>query len=179
MDAVKLRDQVTHQIARKRDRVDHVVPDGVWRAELVDADGNVKWRGEGLNLVVNQGKNHWLGVQFHADTQVTAWYIGLVDNSGWTAEVAGDTLASHSGWNEFSNYSGNRPAWGPGASSGQSITNSTPVQFTMTGNGTLHGVFVCSVASGTSGTLWSVADFGSLVPVSNGDVLKVTYTVNS
>lgn len=158
---------------------DQIRPKGTFFAELFDADGNKKWEGEVPNGVTNQGKNSWLGIMFHADTQITTWYIGIIDNSGWTAESASDTLASHSGWNEFSSYSGNRQAWSPGASSGQSITNGTAVQFTMSGSGTLKGVFVCSAATGTSGTLWSTADFGSTVPVNSSDVLKVTYTVNS
>ena len=144
-----------------------------------ERNGEVIHREEIPNGITNQGKNALLDIMFHASTQITTWYIGLIDNSGWTAEAAGDTLASHAGWNEFSNYSGNRQAWTEDAASGQSITNSTPVSFSITGNGTLKGIFVASVASGTSGTLWSTADFGSTVSVSNGDTLKITYTVNA
>ncbi len=164
---------------RNRNAEDVVAPKGMFHVVLEDKDGNVKFEGDFPNGVTNEGKNNWLGVYFHADTQITTWYLGLIDNSGWTAEAAGDTLASHTGWSEFTSYSGSRQSWGPGASASQSITNGTPVQFTMTGSGTIKGIFVASVASGTSGKLWATADFGSTVPVSTSDVLKVTYTVNS
>jgi hypothetical protein len=178
-DSLNVQDQVACILERIRKLESDVSPKGRIHAELYDKEGNLKWEGDADNSVTNQGKNSWLGIMFHNDTQIAAWYIGIMDNSGWTAEAATDTLASHSGWNEFTNYSGNRQAWGPSASSGQSITNGTPVQFTMTGSGTLKGILVASVASGTSGTLWSTADFGSTVPVNSGDVLKVSYTVNS
>lgn len=176
---LSITQSVVTEMERDRDLVHQVTPRGKFFAQLFDKEGTLKWEGELHNAVTNEGKNHWLGVQFHGDTQVTTWYIGLIDNSGWTAEAASDTLASHTGWSEFTSYSGNRQSWGPGASASQSITNSTPVQFTMTGSGTLKGIFVASVATGTSGKLWATADFGSTIPVSTSDVLKVTYTVNS
>ena len=178
-DKLSPRDAARCTVERGRHPEDNVTPRGHFHLELRDTNGQLKWEGDCENQVTNQGKNHWLGVEFHGDTQITTWYLGIVDNSGWTAEAVTDTLASHPGWNEFTNYSGNRQAWSPGASSSQSITNGTAVQFTMTGGGTLKGVFVSSVATGTSGTLWSSADFGATVPVNSGDVLKVTYTVNS
>jgi len=130
------------------------------------------------NGIVDQGLNSILGIMFHSDTQITSWYIGLIDNSGFSALANADTLASHSGWNEFTSYTGNRKSWSPGASSGRSITNGTTVDFAITGSGTLKGIFVSNAASGTSGTLWSTAAFGSTVAVANGDTLKVTYTVS-
>lgn len=143
-----------------------------------DKDGNVKGTYKLRNGITNQGKNSLLDIMFHAATQITTWYLGLMDNSGYSAEAAADTLASHAGWTEFTSYSGNRKEWTEGAASSQSITNGTPVEFTMSAGGTLKGIFLCSVSTGTSGTLWATAAFGSTVTVSNGDVLKVTYTVN-
>ena len=133
------------------------------------------------NGIVDVGLNSILGVQFHADTQITAWYIGLIDNSGFTALANGDTMSSHSGWNEFTSYSqANRVQWSPGASSGRSISNGTTSDFSITGSGTIKGIFIVSnnTKSGTTGTLWSTAAFGSTVAVQNGDTLKVTYTVS-
>lgn len=178
-DGLSVADGAGHNIDRGRDLLSEMLMRGKFHVEHYDAAGNLKDRYEINNGITNQGKNSLLGIMFHADTQITSWYIGLIDNSGWSAEAAADTLASHSGWNEFTNYTGNRQAWGPGASSGQSITNGTPVSFSITGSGTLKGIFVASAASGTSGTLWSTADFASTVTVANGDTLKITYTVNA
>lgn len=180
VEKMRVADALQYSIERNRSPdPDEVTPSGRYKFVLEDKDGNVKCEGEVDNLVVNQGKNHWLGVQFSAQTQITTWYMGVVDNAGFTSEVAGDTLASHAGWNEFTGYSGSRPQWTAGTPSSQSVTNASQVQFTMTAGGSIHGIFVCSVASGTSGVLWNTSDFGSPVSINVGDVLKVTYTVNS
>lgn len=134
------------------------------------------------NDIVTEGKNKLLDVAFRNQTQIAAWYFGLVNNSGWTAFVAGDTAASHSGWTELTAYDeSTRVAWSPGAASSGSVTNGTVATFTINASGNVKGIFVASVStkSSTSGTLWSTAAFGSVVPVSSGDQLKVTYTVNS
>lgn len=130
------------------------------------------------NGIVDVGLNKILDVMFGAVTQITSWFIGLIDNSGFSALANADTLASHGGWNEFTNYTGNRKAWSVGAAASRSITNGTTADFAITGTGTLKGIFVSNASSGTSGTLWSTAAFGSTVAVANGDTLKVTYTVS-
>lgn len=137
------------------------------------------------NDIVNVGKDYLLDSFFRNQSQPAAWYIGLVDNSGWTAFASADTPASHSGWNEFTNYSqSNRVAWGPDAAASQSITNTTAATFSITGSGTLKGVFIASnntkgsTSNTRPSTLWSTAPFTSTVPVVNGDELKITYTLS-
>ena len=136
------------------------------------------------NDIVNAGKNQILGVMFFGATQIStgSWVIGLISAAGYSALAAGDTMASHSGWAEFTSYSqANRVAWGPGAASGQAITNGTPAQFSITASGTLEGVFITdqNTIGGTSGDLWATALFSATVPVNNGDVIKITYTISS
>lgn len=136
------------------------------------------------NDITNEGKNTILDVMFHDGTQIasTSWYIGLISNSGYSALAAADTMASHSGWTEFTGYSqSTRVAWGPGAASGQSTTNATPATFDINATGTLKGIFVTSnsTKSGTTGKLWATGLFAADVPVSNGDQMKITYTVSS
>lgn len=136
------------------------------------------------NDITNEGKNTILDVMFHDGTQIasTSWYIGLISNSGYSALAAGDTMSSHSGWTEFTGYSqSTRVAWGPGAASGQSTTNASPATFDINATGTLKGIFVTSnsTKSGTTGKLWATGLFAADVPVSNGDQMKITYTVSS
>ncbi len=134
------------------------------------------------NGVTTAGKIYLLGGAFNAVTQITAWYFGLIDNSGFSALSAADTMASHSGWNEFTTYSqSTRVQWSNVTPTGATITNTSPGQFDLTGSGTLYGIFVNSVStkSGSTGTLWSTAAFSSTVAVTNGDQLKITYTVNA
>lgn len=161
---------------------DFLGPKGKFQCEHYDKNGNLIGVYDLPNQVTNQGKNSWLGIMFHADTQITAWYIGLVDNSGFTSFNVADTMASHTGWVEFQSYSGAaRVAWGPAASSGNSITNTVAAVFNITAAGTLQGIFVTSsnTLGGTVGTLWTGASFAATVAVNNGDQLKITYTVNS
>jgi hypothetical protein len=132
------------------------------------------------NGVVDVGADHALECEFSAGAQVTTWYIGLVNNSGYTAWDESDTMASHAGWAEFVDYSeGTRPQWTCGTAASRQITNAATVDFSVTGAGTLKGIFVASnnTKSGATGTLWSVALFSSNVTVGNGDTLKVTYTI--
>jgi len=134
------------------------------------------------NDITNEGKNTIFDTYFNNTTQITTWYIGIVNASGFSAFNATDVMTSHAGWVEFTGYSqANRVTWTSGAASGQSVTNSSPAVFDMTGTATLHGVFITSnnVKSGTSGKLWATAPFNADINVVNGDELKVTYTISA
>lgn len=133
------------------------------------------------NDVVNVGKDDLLNKYFRNGTNPAAWYLMLIDSSGFTAFAAGDTMSSHTGWNEFTSYSeGTRVAWGPDAAASQALTNSTRATFTITGSGTIKGVGVTtsSTKGGTAGTLWATAAFTTAPPVENGDELKATYNLS-
>lgn len=133
------------------------------------------------NGIVDVGMNHILETTFHAGAQSSTWYIGLVDNAGWTAFATGDTMASHAGWSESTVYSqGTRPQWTMGAAAARQITNATTVDFSINGSATLKGIFIVddSTKSGSAGTLWATAAFSSTVSVQSGDTLKITYTVS-
>lgn len=134
------------------------------------------------NGITNEGKDHILDVGFHAASQITTWYVGLIDNSGFSALAAGDTMSSHAGWSESTAYDeATRVEWTEGAASSQSITNATALTFTMNATATIYGIFITSgsAKSGTSGTLWSTGAFSSPVAVASADELKVTYTINA
>jgi hypothetical protein len=145
-------------------------------------DGDLKGIYDFPNGIVDEGLNHILDTQFHGSSQITTWYIGLVDNVAWSAFADADTLASHAGWTEMTDYSeGNRVTWVEDAAAGRSITNTTTADYTINATGNAKGIFVSSnnvKTTGTTGTLWSTAAFSSVVAVANGDTLKVTYTVS-
>jgi hypothetical protein len=155
---------------------------GIFHAQCFDQDGNLKWEDKSHNLVVNQGLKDMNDKYFSGAAYTATWYLGLITGPGsGTTFAAGDTLASHAGWTEFTNYSGNRGAVTFGAATTADpsvITNPSPVAFTITGaGGTVAGAFLTNVATGTSGVLFSESDFqspGDRVTVS-GDVLNVTY----
>lgn len=141
------------------------------------------------NGIVNEGKDKLLNVMFDGGTAITAWYLGLIDNSGFTALASDDTYddinQAGNGWDEFTNYTdGNnadntttRPEWGPDPASAQSITNSTVAVYNITGSGTVKGIFGVGGSTNPNlkgdhaagSTLWATALFTSGdVTVQNG-----------
>jgi hypothetical protein len=157
---------------------------GVFHVQCFDKDGNLKWEDQMHNLVVNEGLQDMNTQYFKGSTYTAGFFLGLVTGPGsGTAYAAGDTLASHIGWTEFTNYSGSRKAvtFGTATTADPSVISNSaaPSQFSITGGGgTVAGAFLCTVASGTSGVLFSEADFqspGDRVVVA-GDTLNVTYT---
>lgn len=144
------------------------------------------------NLIVNEGKDKLLDVMFHGVTQITTWYILLIDGSDSPTVAAGDTYAQingTNGWNEFDDYDETtRQEWTEGAAASQSITNASPVVFTINASGSVFGLALVGGGSTPStkndaaggGTLWNAVAFtGGTVSVADDDQLKVTYTVNA
>lgn len=156
---------------------------GVFHVQCLDKDGNLKWEDTANNLVVNQGLQDMNTKYFQGSSYTAAFYLGLITGPGsGTSYAAADTLASHAGWTEFTDYSGARKAvtFGTATTADPSvIATSAALSFSISGSGgTVAGAFLCTVSSGTSGVLFSEADFqspGDRVVVS-GDTLNVTYT---
>ena len=183
-------DTVGGVVDKKAGSVDKMLAGGVFTVTCFDKDGNLKWEEKNHNLVVNQGLQDMNTQYFKGVTYSAAWYLGLVTGPGsGTTFSAGDTLASHGatgsgGWTEDTNYAGNRKAvtFGTATTADPSVisNSASPAQFTMNATTTIAGAFLCSVASGTSGILFSASDFQSPGDraVVNGDVLNVTYTFN-
>jgi len=181
-EASKANDTFTATLKANRGSTERVAAGGVFTVECRDSSGNLKWTDSFHNLVVNQGLQDMNSKYFSGSGYTAAWYLGLVTGPGsGTTFAASDTLASHAGWTENTNYSGTRKAvtFGTATTADPSvITNSaSPSVFTMTANGqTIAGAFLCSVTSGTSGVLFSAGDFtGGDKSVDSGDTLSVTY----
>ena len=184
MEHSKAADSVTAGMITNRVGGERVGAGGVFTVTCVGADGKEKWSDSFHNLVVNQGLQDMNSKYFAASGYTAAWYLGLVEGPGsGTVYAAADTLASHAGWTEFTNYSGTRKSvtFGTATTADPSVigNSASPAQFSITGaGGTVAGAFLCDVNSGTTGLLFSEADFqspGDRVVVS-GDTLNVTYT---
>lgn len=149
---------------------------GVFQVRCIDKNGYVKWEDTAYNLVVNQGIQHVLDVTFTgAAIQVDPWYIGLCNSS--PSPAAGHTLTDIS---EFTNYADNRKEWVE-VRSGQELSNTaSKASFAINADTqTIGGAFLCSVASGTAGTLMSYSAFsGGNKTADSGDTLEVTYTLS-
>lgn len=161
-----------------KNRIDFMNP---VKVQCFDKHGNLKWEEEVFNGIVDEGIHYLLDAGFNEGSQDTTHYVGLVDNSGFSAFANADTMSSHSGWSENTDYDeSTRVAWNPDAAASRAVTNSTTVDFTMNATATIKGIFVSSnsTKSGTTGTLWATAAFSSNASVVSSDVLKVTYTVS-
>lgn len=136
----------------------------------------------GHNIVTNAGLDAFLDVHLSAATQITSWYLGLTADSPTFA--AGDTMASHAGWTEFTDYDeATREAWTDGGVSSQSVDNSgSPAQFTSSSDSnSTGGSFLTSdnTKSGTTGTLQAGAAFSSNKALDTGETIDVTATFTS
>jgi hypothetical protein len=157
---------------------------GVFTIQCFDKDGKLKWEEKNPNLVVNEGLQDMNDKYFAGVTYSAAWYLGLITGPGsGTTIAAGDTLASHAGWTEYTDYTGNRKAvtFGSATLADPSVIDNSgaPNAFVITApGGTVAGAFLASVATGSSGILFSASDFQSPGDraVVAGDTLNVTYT---
>ncbi len=144
-----------------------------YTVECVGKDGMLKWRDEFDNLVVTAGRNALLGHTFDAVASAVLWYVGL---KGAGTVAAGDTLASHAGWAEVTDYTGNRQGWTKNGSpaAGVMSNSASRASFTVIAPVTVAGAFLANGATGISGILYGAGDFsGGSRDVVADDVLNV------
>lgn len=145
--------------------------------ECHNAEGELLWTEEGLNVVTTVGKDFTLDTLFSGSAYTAAWFFLLIDNASFTAVSASDTMASHAGWIEFTGYSQatrQSPTWG--ASSGGVKATTVGAIFTINATGTLKGAGTTtnSTKGGTTGTLYNAFAFASTQPVVSTNTITVT-----
>lgn len=157
---------------------------GHYRLECRDSEGHLKWISETPNLVVSVGLKDMNDKYFTGSGYTAAFYLGLYGEGSFSTPAAGDTMASHAGWTEVTAYSNaTRPQAMFGAATTASpsvISNAgSPAVFNMNGSATVGGAFLTTgnTKGGTTGTLFSAADFGAPGDraVVSGDTLTLTY----
>ena len=180
----KSTDRTSGQVEKKIGASGGAAGGGVFHFTCYDKDGNVKWTDVAKNLVTNQGLQDMNAKYFKGSGYSAAWYVGLVDNAGFTAYDATDTMASHAGWDETTAYSGSNRAtatFGTATTADPSVIDNSGSQasFSITGTVTVRGAFLTATQdkSTNTGVLFSVADFESPGnrSVVNGDTLTVKY----
>ena len=134
------------------------------------------------NLVVNQGLDSLLNVYFMGATQISSWYVGCYE--GNYTPVAGDTAATFpaSSTETTAYVASTRPGYTGVTSTAELMTNAaSPASFTFNATKTIYGAFLTSLntKSGTTGTLFSAAKFGSSKSVTSGDQLLLTYSFSA
>jgi len=178
-DLIVLGDTAGAGLVARYEVNDFVGVAGKFIVECRDAEGNFRWSDGFPNLVVTAGKNDLLNKYFLGSAYTATFYVGL--KSTGTA-LAADTMASHTSWTEITGYSNaTRPTFTAASSTAGSSTNSaSPAVFNINATNTVAGCFITtnSTIGGTTGTLFSAADFATARAVLSGDTLTVTYTVS-
>jgi hypothetical protein len=180
----KSTDSVASSVTQFKDFNEGARGGGTFHFQCFDKDGNLKWEDSAKNLVVNTGLQDMNTKYFKGVSYSAAWYIGLVQGpASGNTYAAGNTLASHIGWTEDTNYSGGNRAtatFGTATTADPSvIDNSGSVAvFSITGTTTIAGAFLTTIQANNNNTglLFSVSNFtGGDRSVINGDTLNVTY----
>jgi len=186
-DKTTSTDQMTAGLVMGTQSGEKAAATGVYTIQCFDAQGNLKWEAESKNLVVNVGLQDMNAKYFTGSAYTAAWYIGLYGAGASNTPAASDTMSSHAGWTENTGYSNaTRPVctFGTPTTANPSVaTNSaSPASFTINATSTVGGAFLVSNSTkgGTTGTLYSAADFGSPGDrsVASSDILNVTYTLS-
>jgi hypothetical protein len=148
--------------------------EGHYHVVCRDKDGNLKWEEEFPNLVVAVGKQLMLDTLLSGSSYTTVGpFLGLISGASPTFAAA-DTMSSHSGWTEFTNYTVGGSAV-RGTASFTSATSSGTVGgcFLVTGSGAVN------TQSSTAGTLYSAGAFSTAKVTTAGDTVSVTYSTTA
>ena len=171
--------------------------EGHYHVECRDASGNLKWEESFPNLVNAIGKELMLDTLLKGSSySVTGPYLGLISGASPTF-AASDTMTSHGGWTEFTNYTvGGSAIRGTATFASATSTGTTPtnvttsaassITYTITGGGgTVGGCFLVtgtgasSSQSNTGGTLYSAGAFTTAKITTAGDTVSVTYSTTA
>ena len=169
---------------------------GKYFAKCFDKDGNLKWKDSVDNVVTDVGANQLLDSAFGAGP-VAGPFLGLISSVGYTGvPVVGNTMSSHSTWNEAGNGT-NYPNWSTPASNARGTMSfaaaaarakalTAAISFVIaTNGGTVKGCFVVfgtgavATNNSTAGVLYSAGLFtGGDKVVGVGDTLQVSYSTS-
>lgn len=184
-DKAKSSDLVGGSLAKAGSADNKLRAGGIFTVECRDKSGNLKWQSKSHNLVVNVGLADMNTKYFKGSGYTAAWYIGIYGPASTNSPSSSDTMASHAGWTEVTDYSNpTRPlaVFGNATTADPSViaNSASPAQFLITASANVGGAFLTTgdLPGGSSGILFSASDFqapGDRV-VQNGDTLNVTYT---
>jgi hypothetical protein len=171
--------------------------EGNYHVVCRDSEGNIKWEEGFPNLVNAVGKQLMLDTLLAGTSYTTVGpFLGLITGATPTF-LAADTMSSHPGWSEFTDYTVGGSAvrgtavFSAASSSGLSPSNVTTaaaaaITYTITGSGgIISGCFVVtgsgasSTINNTSGTLYSAGAFATAKTTTAGDTVSVTYSTTA
>lgn len=153
-----------------------VIVKQVWTLQHI-RDGKILYEEIKENLIPTVGLNNILTQYYKGSAYTAAWYAGITGAT--PSPAAGDTMASHGGWTEVTNYDeANRLTLTFGTVSAGSVAASA-VDFTISATVTVGGAFMVdnNTKGGSTGTLSGVVAFsgGNRSCVDN-DIIRLTVT---
>lgn len=173
--------------------------EGAYHVVCRDSEGNVKWEEKFPNLVNAVGKELMLDTLLRTSGTYTTVgpFLGLIGTTSPTFGTGSDTMTSHAGWTEFTNYTvGGSAVRGTATFAAASSTGNTPsnvttstataITYTITGGGgNVTGCFLVTgsgasaTQSNTGGVLYSAGAFGTAKTTTAGDTVSVTYSTTA
>ena len=172
--------------------------EGTYYIECRDANGSLKWSESFQNLVNAVGKQLMFDTLLGGSAYtVVGPFLGLISTTSPTFGTGSDTMSSHSGWSEFTNYTvggssvRGTAVFSSATSSGNSPANVTTsaasaITYTITGaGGNITGCFLVtgsgasSTQGNTGGTLYSAGAFATPKTTTAGDTVSVTYSTTA
>jgi len=175
--------------------------EGFYRVECRDAEGSLKWEESFPNLVNAVGKELMFNTLLRTTSPSTYTtvgpFLGLIGGATPTFGTGSDTMTSHAGWTEFTNYTVGASAvrgtatFSAATSAGSTPTNVTTcaasaITYTITGaGGIVSGCFLVTgsgavnTQSNTGGVLYSAGAFAVAKTTTAGDTVSVTYSTTA
>lgn len=146
-----------------------------------DQDGKFLWRDSIENTLTIVGLTDILSAACNQGTQRT-WYMGIIKSTSFDEITQDDTMASHAGWLEETDYSGaTRKQWTPLAVSTAVCRNTSGIQFQASVALIIKGFFITSDSAkdGVSGILLSAGEFTTARTIPAGASLTVNYILRA
>ena len=155
---------------------------GIFRFSTRDTLGDVLSFGQCSNGITDQLFNDLLNSYFRNESQPTNWYIGLIDNSSFTGVSDDDTMSSHSGWIENTDYDeATRPEWAPESSTDKLLITLGSIAFSMNMVSSIQGFFVTSSSTkgGSTGVLLATGLANNVQSLQAGETMNVSYDLSA
>jgi hypothetical protein len=157
----------------------------IWNWICQDKDGNFKWSVDVENVVTDEGLESILDVVFMSGTQITAWYVALIEDGSSPTSASTYAVPVYTECVDVTNAT--RPTF-DGVQTDQQVDNIvSKAVFTM--DATVDLIGGALVGGGTDadvlgdtaggGTLYCAVEFGTPISVVATDVVSIAITITA
>ena len=130
------------------------------------------------NGTTDEGVTYLAAATFLRAAQRANWYVGLIDNAGFSQLLTTDTHQSHPGFAEYAGvYLGQRVAWAPAAASSRLLDAPNTV-VSITASGSVRGALLAStptIGTASGQVLYATGADTDALAVEAGGTVIVAY----